>query len=257
MKNNPGDHKAQYYLGVFYYAFQRYDEALDLWQNSLQGLADFDVLYRNLGLAAWQQKNDLPGATQLFEKALELNPKNQDLYLLLDELYREQKLNHKRSELLAAIQKLSPLREDVRKRSISMLLDLGQVDQVLQILNEEKFVPLEMDQSFHLLFVKALIQKAEEQALDGKIEEAIISLRQALNYPDNLGVGRPTTEGNAEIFFRLGLLYEQIGNHKGALLSWTKAASEHHRFGDPLFEYVQKSLDKLGRYSELGFEYQT
>jgi hypothetical protein len=52
--------------------------------------------------------------------------------------------------------------------------------------------------------------------------------------------------------YRLGSAYEQLGQFGSALEAWRGAAQEHHPFGDALFEYVQMSLDKLGRYVELG-----
>jgi tetratricopeptide (TPR) repeat protein len=59
---------------------------------------------------------------------------------------------------------------------------------------------------------------------------------------------------NAEILYLMGSAYEQLGKYRQAIKAWQEAASEHHTFGDELFPYVQKSLDKLGRYSELGFD---
>ena len=254
LEQNSKDQKAKYYLGNFYYAHQRFDEAMQLWHEAQKSLADNDVLYRNLGLAYWQQEEDLGRATEAFEKAVTLNPNNQDLYIHLDDLYKIQGKNDKRENILKAIQKLDPIREDVRKRIISILIDLGRPKEALKILTEEKFVPLEMDQSFHLLYVRALVQRAETQIQTGNIDAAVIDLQQALNFPENHGVGRPTTMGNAEIYYSLGCAYEMIGEYKLALQAWKEGASEHHPFGDHLFEYVQKSLDKLGRYSELGYD---
>jgi tetratricopeptide (TPR) repeat protein len=54
---NPQDDKAKYYLGNFLYAHQRYEEAFLLWKQACEGLDDFDVIHRNLGLAYWQQKD--------------------------------------------------------------------------------------------------------------------------------------------------------------------------------------------------------
>jgi tetratricopeptide (TPR) repeat protein len=253
LEQNPKDDQAKYFLGNFLYAHHRYDEAISLWEEGLAGLQDFDVIYRNLGLGYWQQKGDLKGATQYFEKALSFNPKNQDLYMHLDNLYRLQGQDDKRTKMLAAIKKLDPLREDLRKRYVAMLVDLGQHEKALKILIEEKFVPLEMDQSFHLLYVRALLQRAEASLAAGDIEGAIISFQSALEFPENHGVGPPITMGNAEIFYRLGCAYELLGEYHHALQAWQEAAKENHNYGEPLYEFVQMSLDKLGRYSELGF----
>jgi tetratricopeptide (TPR) repeat protein len=134
-----------------------------------------------------------------------------------------------------------------------MLVDLGRYEEALKILKEEMFVPLEMDQSFHLLYVRALLQIANVKIKAGDIEEAVISLQKALEFPENHGVGPPITSGNAEIYYRLGCAYELLGEYHHAITSWQEAAKEHHSFGDELYEFVQMSLDKLSRYSELGF----
>ena len=254
LDQNAQDDKAKYYLGNFYYAHQRFEEAILLWEAARESLDTFDVIHRNLGLAYWQQKDDPKGAMQLFEKALTLNPNNQDLYIHLDDLYKQQDLSDKRAGLLEAMRGLDPIREDLRKRILAIMVDLGQYKQALVILTSEKFVPLEMDQSFHWLYVNALIQSAESQLMAGRIEGAIADYQKALDFPENQGVGRPTTMANAEILYLLGNAYELLGKYHHAIKAWQEAASEHHTFGDVLFPFVQKSLDKLGRYSELGFD---
>ncbi len=88
LKQNQNDFHAKYFLGNFCYAHERYDEGIQLWLESLKGLASYDVLLRNLGIAFWQRKNDLETAIDYFEKALVINPNNQDLYLHLDDLYK-------------------------------------------------------------------------------------------------------------------------------------------------------------------------
>jgi len=253
VSQNSQDYRAKYYLGNFLYARQRYREASQLWEAALEGLESYDVLHRNLGITHWQRQKDAVKATAAFERALDLNPDNQDLYLLLDTLYAEQDLPEKRAMLLSRMQELNPIREDLRKRIPLVLVDLDRFDEALEIFAEEDFVPLEMDQSFHLLYVRALLDRAEARTAAGHITEAIEDYEMALQFPENHGVGRPTTSSNAEILYRLGCAYEQVGQFGRALEAWRGAAQEHHPFGDELFEYIQMSLDKLGRYVELGF----
>jgi tetratricopeptide (TPR) repeat protein len=172
----------------------------------------------------------------------------------LDDLYSKTGQPHKRLELLQSMHELDPMREDVRKRRITIMVDLGQYNQALEILSNEKFVPLEMDQSFHEIYVKALKMRAKDHLNENRIENAISDLKMALVFPKNHGVGRPVTLQNAEILYRLGCAYELSGNYSQAVDSWKKAAHEDHVIGDELFEYIQMSLDKLGRYSEIGFK---
>ncbi|HEX9616076.1 MAG TPA: hypothetical protein VGA03_01575, partial [Anaerolineales bacterium] len=239
----------------FLYARQRFEEGVQMWQEALPGLETYDVLYRNLGLAAWQREKDNQKAIDLFEKARQLNPCNQDLYLHLDDLYKAQGFAEKRQQLLEAINALPDVREDVHKRSILMLVDLGRNEEALDIMQTEKFTPLEMDQSFHNLYVRALMQRAGDRIQAGMLAEAILDYQAALEYPENLGVGKPTTLNQAQVYYSLGLAYEKLGCISEALAAWRSAASEQHPHGTELYEYVQKALDKLSRYSELGMEF--
>jgi len=251
---NPHDHQAKYFLGNFYYSRQRFDEAIQLWEAALSGLNSFDVIYRNLGLAYWQQKNDLVKAIEYFETALEINPDNHDLYLHLDDLYNQQSDTQKRAEILEKMELLDPIREDLRKRKLAIMIDLNQHERALDIMTNEEFVPLEMDQSFHSLYVSALLKNAQGHLDSGRIEQAIADYHKALEFPPKHGVGKPITMCNAEILYRLGCAYELLGKYQRAVSAWHEASAEHHKFGDEFFPYLQMSLDKLGRYRELGFD---
>jgi tetratricopeptide (TPR) repeat protein len=253
IEHNPADCKAKYALGNFMYAQLRREEAIRLWQEATASLDDFDVLHRNLGLACWQAQDDPDGAIAHFEKALALNPYNQDLYLLLDDLYKAGQMAQRRQDLLERIQALEHTREDVRKRMVTMMLELGQLEEIIHILETEQFVPLEMDQSFHWVHARAYMQRAASHQAAGRLAEAIADYRKALEFPENHGVGRPTTMTSAEILYRLGCALEEAGRFEEALAAWGEAASEHHPFGHALYEFVQMSLDKLSRYSEIGF----
>ena len=199
-------------------------------------------------------KHDPALAIGLVQQALQLNPANQDLYLILDDIYREQDLGAERRELLAAMRRLDPPREDLRKRVLSMMVDLDMHEEVLRILAAEEFGPLEMDQSFHNAYVRALSLRAEAHLRAEQLEEAAQDYRQALDFPKNHGVGRPTTSSDAEILYRLGCVCEKLGRFQEAISAWRLAGQEHHAFGEVLHPFVQLALDKLGRYSELGFE---
>ncbi|MGB9800237.1 MAG: DUF5107 domain-containing protein [Thermanaerothrix sp.] len=254
IKHHPDDYKAHYYLGNFLYARQRYDEAIQCWEKAAQGLNNFDVLYRNLGWAMWKYKNDSLRAVEYFEQALAINPLNQDLYLHLDDLYKGLGRQDNRKRLLERIEALPDLREDVRKRRVLMLVELGEEEKALHIMQSEKFVPLEMDQTFHDVYVKALLQRAEKHLNAGQVEQAIEDYHQALEYPINLGVGQPPDLKQAQIYYLLGLAYEQIGRYQEALDAWYCAAKEYHPSHSEFYPYVEYALDKINRYTELGLE---
>jgi tetratricopeptide (TPR) repeat protein len=251
---NPRDYKAKYYLGNFLYYARRFEEGIKLWEEAAAGLESFDTVHRNLGLACWQRQRDLERATTLFEKALQVNPQNQDLYLHLDDLYVAQQLTGKREALLEKMRALTDPRDDLHKRVVVMLVDLGHYEQAIEMLTEDRFVPSEMDQSFRLAYVGVYLKRAQAQIEAGRIEEAIADYRRALEFPENVGVGRPVSTVNAEILYRLGCACEQLGRFDEAVAAWQEATREHHPHGTEPFPFVQMSLDKLNRYSELGFQ---
>lgn len=254
LERNAQDSRAKYFLGNFYYAHERYDEAIQLWTEALDSMGTYDVLLRNLGLAAWQRNKEPLEAIQWFEKAVVICPENQDLYLHLDELYTSQNITDQRAGLLDRINRLPTLREDLRKHRIKMLVELGHYQKALEVLATEKFIPLEMDQSFHDVYVEALRLQAKDHLAAGRIEEGISDYLHMLEYPENLGVGAPTSRAQAQIYYELGLAYEKLGRYSRAIHAWREAASEHHSHGTKLFPYVQMALDKLCRYSELSLE---
>ncbi|HTO99864.1 MAG TPA: tetratricopeptide repeat protein, partial [Anaerolineales bacterium] len=254
IRRDSDDARAKYLLANFFYAHQRYAEAMQTWREAAEGLRTNDVIYRNLGLGAWQHERDLPRAILYFEQALQLNPANQDLYLHLDDLYQACDMPERRRALLGRIQSLSEIREDVHKHRIAMMVDLGDYDGALELIATERFLPLEMDQSFHEVYVRALRLRATHSLESGEIEAAIQDYQRMLEYPASLGVGAPTTRTQARIFYELGLAYESIGRYWDALKAWREAAGEHHPHGHELFPYIQMALDKLSRYSELGLE---
>jgi tetratricopeptide (TPR) repeat protein len=135
-----------------------------------------------------------------------------------------------------------------------MMVELGQYQGAIELMAAEKFIPLEMDQSFHEVYVQALMMRAKDHLNAGRIEEAIQDYHKMLEYPENHGVGAPTTRAQAHIYYGLGLAYEKLGKYSKAIQAWREAASEHHPHGKEGFIYVQEALDKLSRYSALGLE---
>lgn len=254
VNKNGQDNRAKYLLGNFYYAHERFDEAIKLWEEALVSLPSFDVLLRNLGLAYWQRKNDQSTAIEYFEKAQKANPLNQDIYLHLDDLYKAQGEKSKRHQLLQWMNNIPSAREDIRKHRIKMMVELGQYKEALEIITTQKFIPLEMDQSFHNVYVQALQMEAKDHLNNSRLEDAARCYEKMLLYPDNQGVGAPTNMAQAAVYYHLGCIYEKMGRFSDALKVWKESASEYHHSGDDLFQYVQLSLDKLSRYSELGME---
>jgi tetratricopeptide (TPR) repeat protein len=188
----------------------------------------------------------------MFERALEINPHNQDLYLDLDALYVARGLMDKRHSLLEKMRRVKDPKDSLHKRVVSMLVDLGRYEEAIEMLARETFVPSEMDQSFRLVYVRAHLGRAKGHLEAGRLDEAIADYKKALEYPPNVGSGRPASTSDAEILYLLGCACEKAGRFDEAIQAWQEGAREHHPHGNDLFQFVQQSLDKLNRYGEIG-----
>jgi tetratricopeptide (TPR) repeat protein len=196
LEHDMSDAKARYYLGCFLYAHEQFEEAIGLWEQALPALQGFAVLHRNLGLAYWHRRGDLPAATRELERAMDIAPSDQELYLHLDFLYKAQGLVDARATLFERMRLLTAPRDDVHKRMVIMLVDLNRHREAVRML-EDTFVPSEMDQSFRNAFVTAHLGVARGHEQAGRLEEAIAIYKRALTYPANVGTGRPLTTCDA------------------------------------------------------------
>lgn len=132
------------------------------------------------------------------------------------------------------------------------LVGLGRYEGAKGMLSQEDFVPSEMDQGFRLVYVKAYLGRAKGHLEAGRLEQAIADYKKALEYPPNVGSGRPASPSDAEILYLPGCACEKADRFDEAIHVWEETAREYHPHGTDLFQFVQQSLDKLNRYREIG-----
>lgn len=94
VKANPKDATAHFNLGIFYFNAQNYDGASEEFKKCLQIHSD-DTQARELlescqGISAYLQKS-YPAAIDHLQKAIKLNPKNQNANMLLSDSYVQMK----------------------------------------------------------------------------------------------------------------------------------------------------------------------
>lgn len=80
---------ASYYLGNFYYDKKEYEKAILNWERSADEKPDFALSYRNLSIAYFNKRKDIPKAKSLIEKAFSLEKDNSRLLLEQDQLYKK------------------------------------------------------------------------------------------------------------------------------------------------------------------------
>ncbi len=247
---HPLDAQASYFLGNYLFAHGRSDDAARYWLGAFEQGFEYSVLQRNLGLYAWQVKNDLEGAAGFYENAVKLAPEDYRLYTDLDEIYF--RLGHagSREKLFAAAPEGVLDRDSVRVRRALLLTQEREYDHAVQLLKTHHFNPWEGGVGVREIYVLDYVQKGRRALDDGKPLDAVVAFREALEYPANLGVGKPDKPHDEEALFWLGEALKALDNLDAARAAWTQAAEEGKRGSEIANLYRGMALRRLGQVQE-------
>ncbi len=250
LEYNPSDWKAYYYLGNLLTAKLRWEEGFECFKKAAEFSPEFVVLYRNLGEIHWKKDKDYEKAEKMYEKAVSYSREDYRLYVTLDEIYAIHKKHNQREKLYrAAPQKVKKNFSYVLKRA-QYYVDTGQHKKALEILKKNTFLPWEGWTGAREVYVLARLLNAYSNMMKGKYDRAKRELFAAMDYPENLGTGKPANPSFAREYYFISLCSEKIGNRK--------AAEEYYRnvekiqagiLSDQSF-YRALALRKLGQDKE-------
>ena len=266
MKQNRADSKAPYYLGNFWYNARQYDEAVLNWDLSAKLDNSFPTVHRNLALAYFNKKNQIPKALNELEKAFSLDESDSRILMELDQLYK--RLNYDpeiRLRKLEQFQELVSDRGDLYLERITLLNQLKQFDHAFELIMSRKFHPWEGGEGKVTgQYVLCLTEIAKQAIQNKKFSQAIDLLTKARIYPENLGEGKLDGAQENEIFYWLGNAYDGLSNIDKAREFWEKAATGLDEPSPAIFYNDQKpetiyfqgkALVKLGRKEEAADRY--
>lgn len=221
---NPQDARAKYALGNFLFAHSRYEEAAALWSAALAQNFENPVLLRNLGVYQWHVKNDLASAATYYTRAIALSPTDYRLYTDLDEIYEQEGDSAARVKLFRDAPADVLDRDTVRASHALYLIEQLQPDQALALLANHRFKPWEGGVVIHNMFVRANIQKGRKALAAQKPEQAEEDFKAAMEYPEDLGTGRPAQPELAEQYYWLGVALAAQGQTAEATRAWETSA---------------------------------
>lgn len=224
---NPADARAPYYLGNFWYAHRRYEEAIAAWEQARALDPSFPTVHRNLGLAYYNKRLDALRALESLETAFALDPRDARLFFELDQLYK--KLNRSPQERLQNLEahlELVEQRDDLSIERITLLNLLDRPEEAYAALMRRTFHPWEGGEGKVTgQYVTSLVQLARRALAQGQPAQAVELLQRAQSYPPNLGEGKLYGAQENNIFYTLGLAYRALGQEEEARAAFEKAAT--------------------------------
>lgn len=247
LKDNPVDPKALYYLGNLLFDHQP-EEAIKNWESSVALDDGFALAHRNLGLAYARVENDVARAIKSMEKALALSPDEPRLYYEMDLLYEAGGvLPEKRLALLEDNHDTVKMRDDTLSREIGLLVLLGYYDKAIGMLRTHHFHVWEGGGRIHSVFVDAHLLRGMEFFSSGDHGRALEDFLSALEYPENLEVGKPVRGGGEpKALYLVGMALDASGEKEKARRYYEMAVEQERAWSELSF-YQGMACRKLGR----------
>lgn len=223
---NPGDYKAYYYSGNFFYAKRRYEDARAHWEKSVAINEHFPTTHRNLGIAYFNKFNQKEKALASFEMAFKCDTKDSRVLLELDQLRKRfRKSTEERLRTLERFKQLVEERDDLYTEYINLYALTGRYEEALELLKNRNFHPWEGGEGkVSELYIQLNIELTKLALKDNRINDALTLLHCAQVYPDNLGEGKLYGAQENDIHYWMGCAYEQQNDIVKANKYWTKAS---------------------------------
>jgi len=256
MQANPGDARAPYYLGNLLYDRQP-DVAIKEWEKSAAIDNTFSLVHRNLAQGYEASQNDNRKATiASMERAVALDQNNARLRFELDMLYEAGNVTpQKRLASFESNPALAAKRSDAMTQEAKVYLLVGRYEQALRLLKTHRFHNWEGYGDVHEVYMDACLLAGESELHAGKFNEALGDFQAALEYPENLEVGKPYHEGRRpEIDYWLGVAYGKLGKSAESMEMFRQAVAspepEQGREQPEMLYYAGLAAQRLGRSAE-------
>ena len=252
IRENPGDARAPYYLGNLFFDRQP-ETAVAEWEKALALDDTFATVHRNLGIGYSRLEHDLPRAIARMEAAAACDPSDPRLFLELDQLYDLADVEpRKRLVVLSENHPVVEERDDSLAREIVLLVEVGETDRAIELLEGRHFHVWEGGGEIHDVYVDAHVLRGQKGMAERKYERALRDFQAALEYPENLAVGRPASGGReAEVHYYVGTALDAGGDLKAAQEAFRRSAEAVFRPGVPAY-FQGLSWRKLGEEERAG-----
>ncbi|MDD3415175.1 MAG: DUF5107 domain-containing protein [Lachnospiraceae bacterium] len=264
---NPEGSKAPYYLGNLLYDKFRYEQAVELWEQSVKLDDTFPIAWRNLSLAYYNKLHQQEKAKTAMERAWALNEKDPRIFLELDQLYKKLKMTvEERLQRYENYKDVFMQRDDLIIEYATLQNLCGHYEKAYQVIMEHKFHPWEGGEGkVTTQYTVALVEMARKAMAGAAWEEAETCLRKALYYPENLGEGKLEGCKDNHINYYLGYVLDKMGRteesrkyYETATVGTDEPAGMMYYNDQPadMIYYQGAALEALGRSEEAASRYE-
>ena len=255
----PEDARAHYYLGNLLYDRRRHEEAVALWEKSVELDPSFPTAWRNLGLGYYNVRHDATDAAESYSRARELAPDDARILYEQDQLLK--RTGFPPSARLAVLEENAVLverRDDLSVELATLYNDAGKPDRALEVLLSRHFQPWEGGEGLVLgQYVRANLLLGQRAIDVGDNVGALRLFERAWSPPKSLSEAKHLLMNLSRIDYWLGIACEKIGDPKKAVDHWKRAARYQGDFQQMQVQSVSEmtywsgmALRKLGRERE-------
>lgn len=218
MRFNSSDAHCRYLLGTLYYDRGRRADAIEMWEAAAAINPQEAMTWRNLGIAYFNHRRDLPAARTAYERAWEHG--GGDARLLFERDQLSKRLGVAPRERLAELEKYPQLvasRDDLSVEFCDLLNLAGRHREALQILSSRQFQPWEGGEGLALSqFVHTHLALGKIALNTGCLETAQRHFAQALQSPPNLGETKHLLANRSDVHYWLGVACGAVGDEADA-----------------------------------------
>ncbi len=220
----PNDAGAVYLAGLILYTKGRQQDAMARWRRAEKLGHEDAAVYHCIGRALLRDNPD--EAIRHLERAAQKAPDALQVYLDLDQAYQQTGKVDKRIQAMEGAVARMPRRHELAHNLALAYFDAGRYDEAVKIYTSRKFRVAEAEYDLHDDYAMALMGRAVKHLAAGRDDKALADLAAALEYPENLSIGRPErARGGATIHFWRGVALDKQGKAALAKQAWTQAAA--------------------------------
>lgn len=255
------DGQASYLLGLLWFSRKHDEQAIACWERAAERLPSFPTVWRNLGLAYFNKRNNRRAAWQALGRALEIDGSDGRVLYELDQLAK--RLGHPLAERLERLEQRRELlneRDDLRLEWVALLNSVGRSEDALEALVTYEWRPWEGGEGrAPAQYEAALTSLATQRLREDRPAEAYELIEQAATWPPCLGEGKLWPTAECRISYLKGVALAACNRPDDARVAFQEAAEGRAELGDPAFYndlppdtvfYQGLALHALGRNDE-------